>query len=118
MDAYGHVNNSNYFSYFESARIAWWQTVTDHYPSWIEVGPVIVTANCTFYKPIVYPQKLRIEVFVGKAGRSSYECLYRIYSADNEDLLFAEGTTTVVWVDRKVGKSVPLPEYIKMHLIN
>jgi hypothetical protein len=27
MDAFGHVNNSVYFSYFEVARIEWWNKI-------------------------------------------------------------------------------------------
>ncbi len=116
MDAFGHVNNSVYLSYFEVARIDWWQSITPNDIHLYDVGPVIVTANCTFLKAIVYPETVLVKLFVGPAGRSSYDCFYQIYSQQHTDVLYAEGTTKVVWVDRQLEKSIPLPDYIRHHL--
>lgn len=100
MDAFGHVNNSVFFSYFESARIAWWESITPEHISFQDTGPVVINAYCTFFKAIIYPETLFIKLYVGPAGRSSYECYYEIYSKENHELLYAEGSTKVVWVDR------------------
>lgn len=116
MDAFGHVNNSVYLSYFEMARIDWWHSITPKDLQFQDVGPVIVTANCTFLKAILYPETIIVSLFVGPAGRSSYDCFYKIHSKNQADVLYAEGTTKVVWVDRQLEKSIPLPDYIRKHL--
>lgn len=118
MDAFGHVNNSIYFTYFESARIEWWNSITPADVSFIETGPVIINAYCTFFKAIVFPETLIVKLYVGPPGRSSHEIYYEIFSRKDLALLYAKGSTKVVWVDRKLERSIPLPEYIRQHLPN
>jgi acyl-CoA thioester hydrolase len=116
MDAYNHVNNSVYFTYFESARIAWWQSITPPTFSFQQQGPVIINASATFVKAIIFPETLLIKLYVGPAGRSSHECYYEIYSKNAPDVLYASGSTKVVWVDRTLERSIPLPDFIRQHL--
>jgi acyl-CoA thioester hydrolase len=113
MDAFGHVNNSKFFSYFETARVNWWQEAVPEGLDLSESGPVLVNANCTFMKPVIFPETLLIEISVGPGGRSSHECFYTVLSKKDTSVMYAEGTTKVVWVDRRTGKSVPLPDMIR-----
>ena len=113
MDSFIHVNNSVFFTYFEIARIEWWRQAHPVGSSLQDAGPVLVTANCTFLKPVIYPETLLVNLYVGAGGRSSYECYYEIFSANDDSLKYAEGNTKVVWVDRKSGKSIPLPDYVR-----
>jgi len=115
MDAFGHVNNSKFFTYFEQARITWWNSIFPANTSFAETGPVIINANCTFFKAIIFPETLLVKLFVGPAGRSSHECFYEIYSKTHETI-YAAGATKVVWVDRQLEKSIPLPDMLKNHL--
>jgi acyl-CoA thioester hydrolase len=112
MDAMGHVNNSVFFTYFEQARIEWWKRAKIPSLSFKESGPVIVTANCTFLKPIIYPETLLIKTFTGPAGRSSFECFYEVTTLSHPEILHAEGNTKVVWINRENSKSTPLPDYL------
>jgi len=116
MDAFEHVNNSVYFTYFESARISWWTTIRPADVLFSETGPVIINATCTFFKAITYPNTLVVKLFVGPAGRSSHECFYEILSKEDPAILYASGSTKVVWVDRKAARSVPLPDFIRKEL--
>ncbi len=116
MDAFGHVNNSVFFTYFEQARISWWHSIVPADISFQDTGPVIINAHCTFQKAIIYPETVSVKLFVGSPGRSSYESFYEICSQKNNAILYAEGSTKVVWVDRKLERSIPLPDYIRKHL--
>lgn len=51
MDAMGHVNNTVYFRYLETARIDWMVSVGCN-PDPRGQGPVIVNAFCNFYKQL------------------------------------------------------------------
>ena len=51
MDAMGHVNNTVYFRYLETARIAWFDQAGCT-PDPRGEGPVIVNADCTFLKQL------------------------------------------------------------------
>jgi acyl-CoA thioester hydrolase len=115
MDAFGHVNNTVYFRYMESARIAFLEQAAGDLDAQGE-GPVIVTAYCTFLKQLKYPGDIEIRSYAGPAGRSSFELTHeiRMVGADgNADVIYAEGGGKVVWVNFAGEKSVPLPESLK-----
>jgi len=111
MDAFGHVNNTVYFRYMESARIAFLEQAAGDLDAQGE-GPVIVTAYCTFLKQLKYPGDIEIRSYAGPAGRSSFELTHEIRMVDadgNADVVYAEGGGKVVWVNFAAEKSVPLP---------
>ncbi|WP_306397828.1 acyl-CoA thioesterase [Telluria beijingensis] len=115
MDAMGHVNNTNYFRYIESARIAWLEQVGG-LPDARGEGPVIVNASMNFLKQLTYPADIEVRTFVSPPGRSSVEVSHEIRLVDAEGQpgeLHAEGAAKVVWVDFTVGKSAPLPEVLR-----
>jgi acyl-CoA thioester hydrolase len=115
MDAMGHVNNTNYFRYIESARIAWLEQVGG-LPDPRGEGPVIVNASMSFLKQLTYPGEIEVRTFVAPPGRSSVEVSHeiRLLDADGEPgELHAQGVAKVVWVDFKVGKSAPLPDALR-----
>jgi len=118
MDAMGHVNNTNYFRYIESARIAWLEQVGG-LPDARGEGPVIVNASMNFLKQLTYPAEIEVTTFVAPPGRSSVEVSHqiRLVNAQGEaGELHAEGMAKVVWVDFKLGKSAPLPEVLRAEL--
>lgn len=111
MDAYGHVNNTLYFRYFEEARFQW--MLEKGLPLKSDTHPVVVTIGCTFLRPIFHPETLRIDVFLSEPGRSSFMVTYKVYTASLPDSPAAEGYSKVVWVSAEDGKSVPLPDIVR-----
>jgi acyl-CoA thioester hydrolase len=112
MDALGHVNNTVYFRYCESARVNWLFSI-GHGIEEGPTGPVVVNASCTFLLPIVYPGRIVVEMFAGNPGRSSFDTWYEIRPVDAHEPLYAEGASRVVWIDHKAGKSVPIPDDVR-----
>jgi acyl-CoA thioester hydrolase len=117
MDAMGHVNNTVYFRYIESARIAWLgQVGALPDPAASGEGPVIVNAYCSFLKQLTYPGEIEVATFVAPPGRSSIEVTHeiRLIGADGQaGALHAEGGAKVVWIDFQAEKSRPLPERLR-----
>ncbi|MGV8836193.1 acyl-CoA thioesterase [Cellvibrio sp.] len=111
MDAYGHVNNTLYFRYFEEARFMW--MLEKGLPLKSDTHPVVVTIGCTFLRPIFHPETLRIDVFISEPGRSSFMVKYKVYTASQPDTPAAEGYSKVVWVSSVDGRSVPLPDLVR-----
>lgn len=77
------------------------------------MGPVIVNAHCNFLRQLKYPGEIEIRTYLGMPGRSSFETVYEIRRVDEPDVLCAEGSAKVVWVDFTQGKSAPLPEELR-----
>jgi acyl-CoA thioester hydrolase len=115
MDAMGHVNNTVYFRYFETARIACLEQI-GVLPDPEGEGPVIVNAQCSFIKQLKYPGEIEVTTFVGPPGRSSFDVTHeiRLVGADGKaGALHAEGGTKIVWVNFPAEKSVPLPDAVR-----
>lgn len=110
MDAFGHVNNTSYFRYFEEARFLW--MLEQELSLKAESFPVVVTLGSTFLKPLFYPDTLRIELKLSEPGRSSFMVHYYVYSHAQGELV-NEGYSKIVWVSATDGKSVPLPDKVK-----
>ncbi len=114
MDAFGHVNNTLYFRYMEQARIGWLESIGVSMNAPTE-GAVIINASCTFLKQLVYPGMLEVKMYGGTPGKSSIMSYYEI-RLEGDDTLYAEGSAKVVWVDRGLGKSRPIPDWVRKRL--
>lgn len=112
MDAYGHLNNTIYFRFFEQARVEWVEQLGFPVRPDEESGAVIINADCTFKIPVNYPATVEIRLFAGQAGRTSVMTWYELY-VDGDDRLYAEGSAKVVWMNIASGKAVPLPDRIR-----
>ena len=112
MDIFGHVNNANYFRYLEQARISWFETIGA--PSGnAGHGPMLVAAACNFRMPIVYPATVEIRTYAKAPGRSSIPMYQEIVDANRPTTLFADGDSTIAWIDYQLGKSTPLPDEVR-----
>ena len=112
MDAYGHLNNTLYFRYFEQARVELIENMGFPVRPEAGSGAVIINAACTFRIPVNYPATVEVRVYAGQPGRSSVMTWYELYVV-GDDRLFAEGSAKVVWMEVATGKSAPLPEAVR-----
>lgn len=112
MDVNAHVNNTQFFTYFEAARIAWLESVRARNSRDGE-GPVVAHASCHYRRPISYPESLDIHLYVGAPGRSSFTTYYDIFSDGDNSIKYADGQVVMVWVNRSTGKTRPLPDYVR-----
>ncbi len=113
MDAMGHVNNTIYFRYFEQARLEWYE---QHFGSLVDdaEGILIVDNHAEYLKPVVYPAHVTVRMGGHSPGRSSFVSTYTL-SVDN--VLYSRGSSRVVCVDARAGKSVPMPDAIRQLLL-
>jgi acyl-CoA thioester hydrolase len=112
MDAMGHVNNTVYFRYFETVRIAWFEQIGCMSDPRGE-GPVIVNAFCNFIKQLEYPGEVWARHYVANPGRSSFDTYMTLERTDDPGVVYASGGATAVWVDFPRQKSAPLPERLR-----
>ena len=107
-DAYGHVNNTVYYEWFDSAVNAWMieQGMLD-----IASGDpiaLVVETRCTYAAPLTFPETVEIGLAVAQLGRSSIR--YRIgVFAEGGDTAAAEGEFVHVVVDRSTRRPVEIP---------
>jgi acyl-CoA thioester hydrolase len=102
MDAYGHVNNTRYFRYFEDSRIHYWETIQEraHFRLPSGLGLVVASASCKYRLPLVYPDNIDIACRVERLDESRFTMTYRVYSRKLEKVA-AEGDSLLVCFDLK-----------------
>ena len=115
MDAMGHVNNTVYFRYLETARIDWLHGIGCQ-PDPAGEGVVIVNAFCNFHRQFEYPGEVLIKTYVGAVGRSSFETWATMEKAGEPGVVYASGGATTVWVNFPLQRSAPLPEWLRTML--
>lgn len=105
-DAYGHVNNVIYYSYFDTLINAW---LTAEGGLDVAKGTVIglcVESGCRYVAPATYPEPLEGGLRVAHLGRSSVRYELGIFR-DGE--LCAFGHFVHVFVDREQRRPTDLP---------
>lgn len=110
LDAYGHMNNTVFLRCFEEARVRFFNGM-DFYVDGVNDGPILLSANVNFLREVNYPNTLKIESGVGEIGRTSFSIFHRMIGEDG--LLYAEGSTRIVWINFREKKSIPVPDKIK-----
>ncbi len=114
MDAFNHVNNAAYLSYFEQARCDWWNSMgMDTRRS--DEGPVVLLADCFYKKAVYFPSTLVIDLYASAPGRSSFTIFYEC-RVKGSDEICTTGSTKMVWVHYAIEKSIELPDIIRQAL--
>ena len=112
MDAQGHVNNTVYFVYCESARTAWFRHLGLDDLRDPSQGPALIDAQCTYRQQVHYPATLEVGVRVAKVRNRSFTLEYGIY-LHGEPKPAARGSSAIVWIDFAAGKAVQLPQRLR-----
>ncbi|MCW8846547.1 MAG: acyl-CoA thioesterase [Gammaproteobacteria bacterium] len=114
-DAYGHVNNVAYYSYFD--------TVANHYLIHrggldIENSPVIgvvAESQCTYRSPLAYPQLIEAGLRVDFLGNRSVQYGIAIFAPGANECA-AYGRFVHVFVNRTSNKAVLVPPPLRTAL--
>ena len=111
LDAFNHVNNSNFLTYLEEARIRWFASWGGE---WVNdtMAPLLAAVQLNYRMPIPYPSEVVVELFADRLGGSSVTIGHRIVSEDDATL-YCDGHVVVVWIDRKSGRPIPLPDAVR-----
>jgi acyl-CoA thioester hydrolase len=111
LDAFNHVNNSNFLTYLEEARLQWLQHVRDWFSE--DAMPVLAASELQYRRPIAWPAALHIELRCTRLGTRSLTISHRIVDATDTSRLYCDGHVVMVWTNPVTGKPVPLPPTIR-----
>jgi len=114
-DAYGHINNVVYYSFFDTVVNTFLieSGALDIGKSAV-VGYVVETA-CNYFAPLTYPQKVLAGLRVAHVGRSSVRYEIALF-AEEDGSAAAQGHFVHVYVDRETQRPVKLPEALERAL--
>jgi acyl-CoA thioester hydrolase len=95
IDAYGHVNNATFLTYFEWVRTLLWFEIAG-FGGANDIGFIVARAECDYRRP-VHLEPIELCVRVGEIRNSSFETVYEIRKASGE--IAATGRVVVVLYD-------------------
>lgn len=111
-DVYGHVNNVEYYSYFDTAVNAMLIDRGLLDPQSSSVIGLVVETGCRYFAPISFPETIEAGVRVAKLGSSSVHYEIGLFKAGAKEAV-AEGHFVHVYVDRAGRRPTPLPEELR-----
>ena len=108
-DAYGHVNNTVYYQWFDTAVNQWL----------VEAGlldiaagdPIglVVETGCSYFAPLSFPGNVEVGIAVERVGNSSIIYRIGVFGAGQTEPS-AQGQFTHVYVGRESRRPAALPE--------
>jgi len=108
QDAMGHVNNTVFLRWFESARIAYLERLDLlHDPDRSSIAPILASVTCDFRQQVRYPDTVLIGASVERIGNSSLTVRHRVTSRSTGQVV-AEGQSVMVLFDYEAQRSVPI----------
>ena len=107
VDAFGHVNNAVYFTYFETARTLLWQELTGSSGP-RDIGFIVARGECDFRHQIGM-ERIDICVRIGEMRTTSLDFEYEI-RRDSGRQIAATGKVVVVMFDWEKQTKVPISD--------
>lgn len=116
MDAYGHVNNTVFFRYFESARVEYLLRCgfVDSYEE-DRVGAILHSTSCRFRRPLTYPDSVLAGARATEVEEDRFTMEYRLVSLSREEVA-GEGTGVVVSYDYWEARKAPIPRQVRKRI--
>jgi acyl-CoA thioester hydrolase len=106
-DVYGHVNNVDYYAFFDTVINRWLITEGGLDIHGGEAIGLCAESHCTFKGPLAFPETVTAGLRVGKLGNSSVRYEIGLFGEDGSHA--ADGWFVHVFVDRQTRRSVPIP---------
>lgn len=109
MDAFGHVNNTVYFRYFERVRFALFEKyslLSDINSTGI--GPVLASTQCRFKTALEYPDNIYIGTRISELKEDRFLMTYGIFS-ERFNCIASQGEGFIIYYNfrDKLKSSMP-----------
>ncbi|MCK6616891.1 MAG: acyl-CoA thioesterase [Cyclobacteriaceae bacterium] len=112
IDKMGHVNNANYLTYIELARVKYFEDVVGTDKKWSQqVGIILARVEIDYKAPVFLHDSIAVYTRCSRIGNKSLTLdwvIVRKKSATEE--VVAQGIAVLVCYDYTHEKTIPIPE--------
>jgi acyl-CoA thioester hydrolase len=107
-DPYGHVNNTVFYQWFDSAVNSW--LVEQEMLDIADGDPIglVVETRCSYFSPLAFPQDVEVGLAVMKIGGSSIRYRLGVFALGSSSAA-AQGEFVHVIVERESRRPVDIP---------
>jgi acyl-CoA thioester hydrolase len=113
LDAYGHVNNTVFFRYFESLRVLY--LVRSGFAESYEkdkVGAILHSTECRFRRALFYPDTVEVGGRAVDVGDDRFTMAYRMVSEAQGEVV-ADGAGVIVSFDYVKREKTRIPDKVR-----
>ncbi len=114
-DAYGHVNNVTFYSWFDTAANQYLVGEGGLDIQNSSVIGLVIESGCRYHEPVAYPEAVEAGVRVDELRNRAVRWGIAIFRPGEADAV-AEGHFVHVFVDRATRKPVPIPDGMRAAL--
>jgi acyl-CoA thioester hydrolase len=110
IDKLGHVNNAVYLSYFESARVTYFDELVGERVNWYTTGMILAKSIVDYKAPVFLQDKLHVYTSITKLGNKSFEISNVLVKDKNSiEEIAATATFTIVCFNYETQSSIEIP---------
>ena len=118
LDAFGHVNNTRYLVYVETARLLHLQAAIG-LRDLNDISIIMAHQEINYRRPVLYDKTFVVGVHVAWVRRSSFGFRFKILALDGDVWQHAaDGGGTLVYYDYNAHASAPLPDEWRQKLLD
>ena len=116
MDAFQHVNNTRYFRFFESVRIAYFEKLgLMELVTQSGIGPILAETRCQFKLPMTFPDTAVVGGRITEVETDRFHMDYAVVSRRHEKIA-ARGYALVVCYNYPESRKAPIPDTLKSRI--
>lgn len=114
IDRLGHVNNANHITYFELARVDYFNTIMERGAKidWDSESLILARMEMDYKQPVLLEDKISVYTWVSRLGSKSFDMSCSIVKdADGgAEMEVAKGVAVIVCFNYKLNQTIPIPE--------
>lgn len=112
VDRLGHVNNANHITYFELARVEYFNALMgDMKIDWESESLILAKIEMEYKQPILLEDKVFAYTWVSRIGSKSFDMACSIVREINGvEVEAAKGLAIIVCFNYKTNQSIAVPE--------
>jgi len=107
LDTMGHVNNAIYLSYFENARVHYFNQLLGLDWDWRKFGCLVVKNEVNYFLPVFLQDQPEVEMLLESVGTKSFTLLYEVKVNGN---VVTTGRSVMVCFDAKANATIPVSD--------
>ena len=108
LDAFGHVNNARFITYFEEARVKYFDEIVTVPVYWARQGLILARIECDFRDAIMHGDKLVAYTRCSRIGNKSFDLDYLIERKTKEGNISVAATGMSVLVAYDYEQNAPM----------
>jgi acyl-CoA thioester hydrolase len=120
IDKLGHVNNANHITYFELARVDYFDALAEENIKidWVNEGVILAKIEMEYKQPILLEDKIFVYTWVSKMGSKSFDMSCSIVKiVTGVETEVAKGLAIIVCFNYKTNQTILVPEKWKLKMM-